>query len=224
MRWLREHGDEQARATMGPRFGIWADQAYGVAAPDLKRLAKALGRDHDLALRLWETGVHDARLLAAFVADPRRITAREMDAWCRDFDTWALCDGACFHLFDRTRFVFQKVRLWAKRQGEFQRRAAFALLAGAAVHRRELADAEFAEGVRIAERIAQVDARNFVAKGVSWALRNVGKRRAGLRGEVLAVAARLVRVEGDGVEAKAARWIGRDVARDVGRGGGRGGE
>lgn len=193
------------------RFGIPQAHALGVPMAAVQAIGRRIGRRHALAPALWDTGVYEARLLVAFVADPTRLSGAQMDRWCRDFDSWALCDTLCFHLFDRTPHAWAKVRQWSRRRGEFEKRAAFALLAGLAVHDRQAPDEAFASGLRLVEEAA-MDPRNFVRKAVSWALRATGQRRAALHAPAIALARRLAASE-DATE----RWIGRDALRDLTR-------
>jgi 3-methyladenine DNA glycosylase AlkD len=191
------------------RFGIPSANAIGVPVGVIRKLAKKLGTNHALAEALWQTGCYEARLLACFVDDPDEVTPAQMDRWCRDFDNWAVCDTACFALFDRTRHTFRKVEAWAKRTGEFQKRAAFALLASAGVHDKEATDAEFLKCLPLIEKAAD-DERNFVKKGVSWALRVIGRRSLKLHAASIALAQRLkMRPEA------ASRWIGNDAYREL---------
>lgn len=191
------------------RFGIPNDLAIGVSVGDLRSYARQLGCDQQLAVALWQNGIYEARLLATMVADPKQVTRKLMDAWCRDFDNWALCDMACFCLFDRTPHAFQKVRVWSKRKGEFQKGAAFALLAGLCQHDKQAADKPFLDCLPLIE-VAATDDRNFVKKGVNWALRGVGERSLPLHKAALTVARRLARSEHP-----APRWVGRDAERQL---------
>ena len=191
------------------RFGIVAPKAFGVPMGAIQRIAKGLGRDHDLAAALWETGWYEARLLCAYVDDPALVTPAQMDRWCRDFDNWGVCDTVCFVLFDRTPHAFAKVRQWSRRKPEFEKRAAFALLASVALHDREAPDAAFLDCLPLAERAA-ADDRNFVKKGVSWALRAIGGRSAVRHAATVEVAKRLAASEDP-----SARWVGKDVLRDL---------
>jgi 3-methyladenine DNA glycosylase AlkD len=191
------------------RYGITAPRAFGVSMAKIQVLARRLGRDHSLALALWETEWYEARLLASLVAEPERLTATQMDRWCRDFDNWAVCDTACFHLFDRTPHAFGKVRKWSARRGEQQRRAAFALLASLALHDKAAADAEFARCLPLVEAAAGDD-RNFVKKAVSWALRGVGRRSLALNRDAVALSRRLMESP-----LPAARWVGQDALKEL---------
>lgn len=208
--WLERRGSKRNRDGMA-RYGIIAPKVYGVSMATMQTLAKRLGRDHDLALRLWDTGWYEARQLVAFVGDPTRLTAREMDRVCADFDNWAIVDGLCFHLFDKSPHAVTKIRVWSTRAGEFQKRAAFALMAGLALHHKTLRDATFSRMLPLAQRAA-ADPRNFVKKGVSWGLRSVGHRTSRLHGEVVTLARRLAASDD-----ATARWVGKDVLRDLER-------
>ena len=191
------------------RYAITAPKVFGVSVGDLHVLAKRLGHDHDLALALWDTGWYEARMLAAFVDEPARVTSAQMDRWAKGFDNWAICDTHCFHLFDRTPHAWKKVQLWSSRREEFVKRSAFALLAGIALHDKKAPDAPFLEALPLGERAASDD-RNFVKKGVSWALRTVGRRNHALHAATLVVGRRLAA----SMDA-APRWIGRDVVREL---------
>jgi len=175
----------------------------------MRAYAKKLGYDHELAQALWADGHYESRMLACFVADPALVTPAQMERWARDFDNWALCDTAAFHLFDRTPHAWKHVAAWAPRSEEFVRRAAFALLASLALHDRQAADAPFVRGLRLIERAAP-DERNFVKKSVSWALRSIGRRNRALNDAAVAVA------KGLAASAKpAARWVGKDALREL---------
>ncbi len=191
------------------RFGITANKAFGVSVGNIRKLAKELGRSHELAAELWETGWYEARMLSAFVDEPARVTPSQMDRWCRDFDNWGICDTLCFHLFDRTPHAWKKIEQWSDKRAEFVKRASFALLSSVALHDKKTGDEPFLESLPLIERAAS-DERNFVKKGVSWALRSVGRRNAALRKASIALSRRLV----DSPDA-AARWIGRDALKDL---------
>ena len=193
---------------MAARYGIVTKaQVYGTPVAQLKRFAKAIGRDHDFADALWRTGVHDARMLAAMVDDPARVTPAQMDRWARDFDNWGIVDTVCFALFDRAPHAFRQIEKWAGARNEFVKRAAFALLASCALHGHG-ADADHLHGLKLIEREA-ADPRNFVKKGVSWALRAIGgKRSPALRRAARDLAQRLA-ASGDSAE----RWIGKDAMK-----------
>jgi 3-methyladenine DNA glycosylase AlkD len=208
--WLKRHSTKHTRDGMA-RYGIPSDNAFGVSVADIRVLAKRLGRNHELAAALWDTGWYEARMLTSFVDEPARVTPAQMDRWCRDFDSWAICDTVCFHLFDRTPHAWKKVAQWCDGREEFVRRGAFALLASLAAHDKRAADAQFAESLPLIERAA-TDERNFVKKAVSWALRAIGRRNSALNAAAVTVARRLA----DSPQA-VARWVGKDALRDLTR-------
>ena len=206
--WLKRRGTKRNRDGMA-RYGIVAPKMFGVSVATIRQLGKRLGRDHELAVALWKTGWYEARMLTAFTAEPARVTPAQMDRWTRDFDNWAICDTLCFHLFDRTPHAWRKVTQWSRRREEFVRRAAFALLASQALHDRKTIDARFKRALPLIERAA-VDERNFVKKGVSWALRSIGRRSRGLHTAAVASARRLA-----ASTKPSARWIGKDALREM---------
>jgi 3-methyladenine DNA glycosylase AlkD len=191
------------------RYAIPSDKAFGVSMSNIQLLAKRLGRSHTLAAALWNTGWYEARLLASYVDQPARVTSRQMDHWCRDFDNWAICDTICFALFDRTPHAWHKVEQWSNRRNEFVKRAAFALLWGLTVHDKGASDKQFANGLLLIERAA-TDERHFVKKAVNMALRAIGKRNPALHAAALAVAQRLA-----ASPQPAARWVGKDALREL---------
>jgi len=193
------------------RYGIrTADRAFGVPMAGLKKLAKEIGRDHALAAALWKSGAYEAKLLAALVDEPARVTAAQMEAWTRGFDNWATCDTACFHLFDRTQHAWAKLRRWCASSREFTRRAGLALMACLALHDKAAPDRRFAPMLPLIAKAA-ADERNFVKKAASWALRSIG-RRPGLRAPALETAKRLA-ASSDAPS----RWVGKDALRDLSR-------
>ena len=207
--WLGRQGTQATRDGMA-RYAIPSDKAFGVSVGTLKQESKRLGRSHDLASALWESGWYEARMLASMIDEPQRVTPAQMDRWCRDFDNWAICDTVCFHLFDRTPHAWAKVAVWSGRRDEYVKRAAFALLWGLTVHDKQAGDDRFLEGLRLIEREAG-DERHFVKKAVNMALRATGKRNPALRAAALAVAQRLA----DSGHADAG-WVGRDALRELG--------
>jgi len=204
---LQRLSSARVREEMSSRYGIVTKDAYGVRMRDMQDVAKKLGRNHALALALWDTGNYEARTVAAFLAEPERLTPALMDRWCRDFDNWAICDTVCFKLFDQSPHALGRVAAWAERQDEFQKRAAFALLACVALHDNNASDEAIADCLPLIERAAS-DERNFVKKGVSWALRSAAGRNAKLKTTALALARRLA-----ASPESAPRWVGKDVLR-----------
>jgi 3-methyladenine DNA glycosylase AlkD len=207
--WIERHGSRRNVEGMA-RYGIRSKaRVYGVRVTELRALAKRLGTDHDLAQSLWASNCYEARMLAAFVEEPGRVTRSQMNAWAADFDNWAICDTVCFHLFDRTAFAWEKACRWATSCREFTKRAAFALMASLAAHDKGAPDSMFLAMMPLIEEGAR-DERSLVKKGVSWALRTIGKRSPPLNAAAVKVARRLARSE----EAPA-RWVGRDALRDL---------
>jgi 3-methyladenine DNA glycosylase AlkD len=206
--WLQQKSTPQDRDNL-VRFGINADPAFGVSMANIQILAKSLGKSHELAEALWATGWYEARMLTSFVDEPARVTPEQMDRWTEDFDNWGICDTLCFKLFDRTPYAWDKVREWSDRPEEFVKRAAFALLASLAGHDKKAGDERFVEGLNLIERAAP-DERNFVKKGVSWALRMIGRRNAVLHKKAVAVSKRLAASSDP-----AARWIGKGAFREL---------
>lgn len=191
------------------RYAIPSDNALGVAMRDIKVLGKQLGRNQELAAALWDTGVYEARMLASFVGDPDRITAAQMDRWCRQFDNWAYCDAMCFNLFDSTPHAWDKVTQWSSAKTEFVKRTAFALLWSLTVHDKRASNEKFIQGLALIEREAG-DERNFVKKAVNMALRATGKRNPVLRAAALKVARRLADSPNT-----TARWVGKDALKEL---------
>ena len=214
IRWLERRGTKKNRDGMA-RYGIVAPKAFGVSVSDLRSYSKTLGRDHALALALWKSGWYEARMLAAFVDEPARVTPAQMDTWARDFDNWAVCDHSCFHLFDKTPHAYGTVTKWARSKEEFVKRDAFALIASLALHDKKADDAKFTRFLPLIER-ASTDERNFVKKGVSWALRGIGHRNPKMKAEALVVARRLAASDD-----QTSRWVGKDAIRDLSRSAGR---
>lgn len=218
---LRSMGSEVDRAGMA-RYGINVERAFGVSVYALREVARRLGTDHALALRLWETGNHEARLLACFVDAPAAVSAEQLEAWSADFDSWDVCDQATTSLFDRTGHAWAKAREWAARDEAWVKRGAFALMAGLAAHDRTSSDRAFTRLLPLIERGA-LDGRNFVKKAVSWALRNIGKRNRALNQaavsraqQILAAAnARAGGARGGDPGARSARWVASDALREL---------
>jgi 3-methyladenine DNA glycosylase AlkD len=208
VRTLEVMGDPSRVEGMA-RYGIRTDHAVGVTVTELRRLARGLRPDHELAAALWATRVHEARILASLVDDPALVTQAQMDAWVGGFDSWDVCDAVCGNLFDRTPFALDKAIEWSRREPEFERRAGFALMAWAAVHRKELPDRAFATFLpRIRE--ASMDDRTYVRKAVSWALRQIGKRSRELNSKAILAAEQIGRID-----AGSSRWVARDTLREL---------
>jgi 3-methyladenine DNA glycosylase AlkD len=191
------------------RYGIRSAKALGITAPVVRARAKALGRDHELAAALWETGVLEIRILAALIDEPALVTEAQMEAWVREFDSWALCDSVCSVLFDRTPFAVGKASAWIRRPEEYVRRAGFVLMAALAAHDKAAPDRLFLSFLPLIEKGAS-DGRNFVKKAVNWALRGIGTRNLALNAAAVEVSRRLV-----AREESAARWVGRDALAEL---------
>ncbi len=191
------------------RFAIRTDQRLGLSIYDLRRIAKEVPHDHQLALELWQSGIPDARILASMIDLPELATDEQLEAWVADFDSWDVCDQVCDNLFEHTRFAWKKVREWSTREEEFVKRAAFALLSCLAWHAKDAADQQFIECFPLIKAGAS-DPRNFVKKAVNWALRNIGKRSPALNRAAIALAEDLLTL-GD----KTANWVARDALREL---------
>jgi len=206
--WLRKKGTKSTVNGMA-RYGLEAKHAFGVPMGTLLTLAKRLGKDHALSLALWESGWYEARLLAALVGDPQQVTGKQMDSWAADFENWGDCDTVCFKLFDQTPLAWERARKWSASPREYVKRGGFVLMACLAAHDKAAPDQAFTDFLPLIEKGAD-DERNFVKKGVSWALRMIGRRSQALNASALMVAKRLTKAEG-----AAPRWIGRDAMREL---------
>jgi 3-methyladenine DNA glycosylase AlkD len=205
---LKFLGDPKA-AEGAARFGIDVPGLLGVSAPAMRKLARQIGTDHRLAAQLWRTGIHDARVLATLIDDPAKVTPDQMERWARDFDSWAVCDAACGCLFDKTRHAPDKAFAWSRRDEEYVKRAGFVLMATLAVHDKEASDERFKSFLPLIVEQAH-DERNFVKKGINWALRQIGKRNRRLN-KLAIRTANEVRALGT----RSARWIASDALREL---------
>jgi 3-methyladenine DNA glycosylase AlkD len=192
------------------RFGIDIENAYGsMSIPELRALAKRTGKDHALALKLWDSGIHEARLLASLVDDPGKVTERQLEKWVLDFNSWDICDMCCSNLFDKTGFAYKKATAWSGRSEEYVKRAGYAMMAALAVHDKDAKDRAFEAFLPLIKR-GSTDDRNFVKKAVNWALRQIGKRNKHLRRAALRAAYAIKRMD-----SRAARWIASDAIREL---------
>ena len=205
---LRSLGSPKAVEGMA-RYGIRASNVWGVSAPNLRRLGREIGGDHTLALQLWRSGVHDARILAALIDDPAKVTPRQMERWAGDFNSWAVCDAACGCLFDKTPYAWDKAVEWTAREPEYVKRAGFVLMASLAVHDKKASNERFERFLPLIVQHA-TDGRNFVKKGANWALRQIGKRNIRLNALAVQTAKDILRID-----SKAARWIASDALREL---------
>lgn len=208
MAWLEEHGSEDQREAM-TRYGIPNERAFGISVGDLRKFSNEVGRSHTLAGRLWDSGWYEARMLAVFIDDPDAVTGAQMDNWAHDFDSWAICDTACFQLFDRTAWAWDKSVEWASAEEEFVKRAAYALVWALSVHDKKAEDALFLRALDLLEG-AEPDSRTYVKKGMDMALRAMGKRNRALNRAAIEVAGRLV----DSPD-EARAWIGRHASKEL---------
>lgn len=191
------------------RYGINQHNNLGISIYILRPLAKQIGINHALALKLWDSKIHDARLLACFIDDPQQVTSEQMDAWAEDFDSWDICDQACTSLFDRCPLAYDKVFQWADKEKEFVRRGAFSLIAGLTVHDKTATDHDFEDFLLLCVTHS-TDERNYVKKAVNWALRNIGKRDLSLNKKALKTAEEI-----KNINSKSARWIAADAIREL---------
>ena len=210
MAWIQKTGSAKVRNGMA-RYGLPTANAVGIPVGVMRAEAKRIGPNHSLALDLWQTGNYEAQLMAAMLGEPDRLTAAQMDAWCRDFDNWGTVDTACFTLFDRSPLGWKMAPKWSKEKGEFQKRAGFVMMACLAAHDKNAKDAAFLTFFPIIEKAA-TDDRNFVKKGVSWALRHLGHRNAALHAAAVRTATKLS-TSANATE----RWVGKDALRDLTR-------
>jgi 3-methyladenine DNA glycosylase AlkD len=191
------------------RYGINKKNNLGISIYRLRSLAKEIGTNHELSLKLWESGIHDARLLAVFIEDPSQVSEEQMDHWVNDFDSWDICDQACTSLFDLTPYAYKKVFEWAERNEEFVKRAAFSIIAGIAVHDKETSDEKFGQFAHLIIKHA-TDERNYVKKAVNWALRNIGKRNISLNKKMISLSKEILLLN-----SKSAHWIANDALREL---------
>lgn len=191
------------------RYGINPENTLGVTIPTLRAIARRTGKDHRLAAHLWNSGIHEARILAGFIDDPEKVTPAQMDRWARDFDSWDVCDQICSNLFDKTAMAYTKATEWSTHQQEFVKRAGFTLMAALAVHDKQTGDQAFEDFLPLILREA-TDERNYVRKAVNWALRQIGKRNRRLNRQAIKTAKEIQKLD-----SKAARWIAADAIREL---------
>ena len=191
------------------RFGVHARKVYGIPLPQLKHLARQVGKDHRLAQELWSSGAHEARLLACFIENPAEVTRRQMERWAGDFDNWAVCDSCCLHLFAKVPFAQEKAAAWCIRTREFVKRAGFSMMAVLAVHDKDANDSLFLQWLRLIKD-ASNDERNVVKKAVNWALRQIGKRNLRLNEAAIRTAKAVQKLD-----SSSARWIAADALKEL---------
>jgi 3-methyladenine DNA glycosylase AlkD len=191
------------------RFGMTVEQRMGVSIPDLRKLAKQLGQDNELALELWKTGIAESKILASMIDDPNKLTEEQLEDWVKDIDSWDVCDQVCMNLFEKNPLAWKKIIDWSSREEEFVKRTAFSLIACLAWHDKKASDEKLIELFPVIVRGA-TDERNFVRKAVNWALRNIGKRNLNLNEAAINTAKEI-----QGLDSKAARWIASDALREL---------
>ena len=191
------------------RYGMVAEKRLGVSIPEIRAIAKELGRDHELSVELWKTGIPEARILAAMVVEHEKLTEEQMEDWVKDFNSWDVCDQVCMNLFEKTPLAWKKILDWAEREEEFVKRTAFALIACLAWHDKKAEDARFVELLPVIERGA-TDERNYVKKAVNWALRNIGKRNPYLNKAAIETARQILQIN-----SKAARWVASNALKEL---------
>jgi 3-methyladenine DNA glycosylase AlkD len=208
LRELRSVADPKVRAKMA-YFGVNVPRAHGISAPVLHGIAKHIGKSQELAQELWLSGIHEARILAALLGEPDKITSAQMERWVRDFDSWDVVDAACCYLYAHAKPAWSKIDAWSRRDAEFEKRAAFSLLAYLSYKDKSAPNEDFLRHLLTIEREAY-DERNFVRKAVNWALRNVGKRNLALNRAAIECAERIRRQD-----SRSARWIAGDALREL---------
>lgn len=208
IRKLQKLSDPRAVAGMA-KYGINPANAYGVSIPELRAIAKEIGTDHQLALELWHSGIHEARILAGMIADPDMTTEKLIDSWVKDFDSWDVCDQCCMNLFENTKFAYRKAIAWSASEKEYVKRAGFVMMARMAVSDKKAGDEKFLEFLPIIKREAG-DSRNYVQKAVNWALRQIGKRNTALNSKAIEAAEEIQKTS-----LRSAKWIASDALREL---------
>jgi 3-methyladenine DNA glycosylase AlkD len=191
------------------KYGMTVEQRLGVSVPDMRKLAKEIGRDHKLALDLWRTGIAEARIVAGMIDDPDKLSDEQMEDWVKGINSWDVCDQVCMNLFEKNPLAWKKIADWSEREEEFVKRTAFSLIACLAWHDKKASDEKFIELLPVIIRGA-TDERNFVKKAVNWALRNIGKRNLNLNEAAINTAKEIQRLN-----SKAARWVASDTLREL---------
>ncbi len=191
------------------RFAIVGEGRLGVSVPEMRKLAKEIGKDHKLASELWKTGIPEAQIVASMTGEPEKLTEKQMEDWVKDFKSWDICDQVCMNLFEKSPFALKKIHDWSKRKEEFVKRTAYALIACLAWHDKGAEDKVFIQLFPVIKDGA-TDDRNFVKKAVSWALRNIGKRNASLNEAAIKLAQEIQKMD-----SRAARWIAADAIREL---------
>jgi len=205
---LKSQASEKNRKGMA-RFGINPKGTLGVSVPILRKMAKDIGKNQKLSLRLWDSGIHETKLLAVFIGEPDKVTERQMEKWVKDIDSWDICDQLCGNLFDKTPFAYKKTYQWVKREEEFVRRTGFVLMATLSVHDKKASNKKFEEFFPLIKKYS-ADERNFVKKAINWALRQIGKRNLALNKKAIKLAKEIQKID-----SRSACWIANDAIREL---------
>ena len=191
------------------RYGMVSEKRLGISIPELRKMAKEIGKDHDLALKLWKSGIQEARILAAMIDRPEEVTEQQMEEWVRGINSWDVCDQVCMNLFEKVPFARKKIGEWSGREEEFVKRTAYSLIACLAWHDKKAPNEDLIRFLPIIKEGA-TDERNYVRKAVNWALRNIGKRNANLNKAAIEAAREIQRMD-----SRAARWVAADALREL---------
>lgn len=191
------------------RYGITPENTYGVSIPNLRKIAKEIGKNHKLAQQLWTTNIRETKILASMIEDPEMVTEEQIEGWVKEFDYWEICDQCCMNLFEKTEFAYKKAVEWSSREKEFVKRAGFVLMARLAVSDKKADDDKFEKFFLIIKREANDD-RNYVKKAVNWALRQMGKRNLNLNSKAIKIAKEIQKTD-----SKSAKWIASDALREL---------
>ena len=205
---LKSLGDPKSAEGMA-RYGITAERIFGVSIPNLRKLAKEIGKNHEFALKLWKKNARETRILASMIDDPNQVTEQQMEQWVQDFDSWEVCDQCIMNLFEKTFLAWNKAVEWSSEDSEFVKRAGFVMMARLAVSDKKALDEQFISFFHIIKR-ESVDNRNFVKKAVNWALRQIGKRNLNLNKKTIEVAKDIHEMD-----SKSAQWIASDALREL---------
>jgi 3-methyladenine DNA glycosylase AlkD len=205
---IRDYESESGKKTR-EYFGIKNIDHYGLTSPQIKSIAKEIGKNHSLALELWETGIHEAKHIAILIADPKQVSKRMMENWLKDFNSWDIVDNCCGTLFEKTEFAYDKAVEWTSRKKEFEKRAGFSMMAMLAVHHKKAPDELFENFFPYLFKESHDD-RNFVRKAVNWAIRQIGKRNIYLCKKAIKLSEE-IKKKGD----KSSRWIAADALREL---------
>jgi len=205
---LKSLSNPEAVAGMA-RFGINPEKTYGISIPVLRKMAKEIGKNHNLALKLWASGIHEAKILAAMIDEPEKVTKKQMDEWIKNFDSWDVCDQCCMNLFSKTPYSWEKAKQWTNRKKEFEKRAGFVLIACLAWYEKEAPDKKFEKFFPLIKKHA-TDNRNFVKKAVNWSLRQIGKKNMNLNKIAIKTAKEINKIN-----SKSAKWIASDALHEL---------